>query len=95
MSFLASGKCARTSSSRLTVSLSSQPLCFPHPEAAQFCSVWPLAWMHDAEAFATRVLKVRLALKLELEADERRQVGRPSNVSWMFTEPFPALSFEP
>ena len=44
------------------------------PGAAQLRSVWSLASVHDAEALAARALDVRLALKLELEADERRKI---------------------
>ena len=73
-SFLASGKCARTSSSRLTVGLSSQPLCFPHPEQRSSAACGPLPACTMPKPGAARVLKVRRALKLELEANERRKI---------------------
>ena len=44
------------------------------PGAAQLRSVWSFARVHDAEPGTARVLDVRLALKLELEADERRKI---------------------
>ena len=46
------------------------------PGAAQLRSVWSFARVHDAEPGTARVLDVRLALKLELEADKGRQVGK-------------------
>jgi hypothetical protein len=52
------------------------PLMLSAPGAAQLRSVWSFASVDDAKALAARVLDVRRALKLELEADERRQVGK-------------------
>jgi hypothetical protein len=42
------------------------------PGAAQLRSVWSFARVHDAEPGTARVLDVRLALKLELEAERRK-----------------------
>jgi len=49
-------------------------LMLPAAGASKLRSVWSFARVHDAKAPAARILQIRLALQLELEADKRREV---------------------